>query len=145
MNEPVVEGNEITATGDGMWVISVDGGTFVDNEVTMRPSDLPMAAIWMSFVSNVMVTDNELSGESAYGVALWFGEGNMVTKNRLTDIAGTAFTVDSDSNQFTKNKLKDIASDGFLLTGDNNLLEKNHFNKIGGQDVNDQGTNNDVR
>jgi hypothetical protein len=64
-----------------------------------------------------------LSGESAYGVALWFGE----------------------DNTFTKNKLKDIASDGFLLTGDNNLLEKNHFNKIGGQDVIDLGLGNDVR
>ncbi len=145
VNEPVVEDNEITATGDGIWVWFVDGGTFEGNEVTMRPSDALMAAMHMGFVTNSTITKNELSGASAYGVALSFGEDNTFTKNRLNDIAGTAFIVDSDSNTFTKNQLNDIAGDGFLLTGDNNLLEKNHFNEIGGQDVIDLGSGNEVR
>jgi hypothetical protein len=145
VNNPVVEDNEITATGDGIWAYFVDGGVFERNEVTMRPSDFPMAAMQMGFVSNSAVTKNELSGESAYGVALWLSEDNTFTKNKLRDLAGTAFFVDSNSNTFTKNQLTDIAGDGFLLMGDYNLLEKNHFNKIGGQDVIDMGVGNEVR
>ena len=145
VNDAVIEHNEITATGDGIWAWFVDGGVFEKNKITMRPSPFPRAAMQLGFVTNAAITKNELSGDSAYGVALTFGENNTFTKNKLRDMAGTAFMVESDTNMFTKNILKDIAGDGFYLTGDNNLLERNNFIKVDGEDIIDLGVGNEVR